>query len=100
MANQAAFNPIFVDTPPFVWQPDAKGNPTRIPLKIKTMVWSGYSADTDTVTVTDAYGNVIWEGFGYAQNFQQESPNIGWVQGLQVPTLTAGKLQIYLDFKA
>jgi hypothetical protein len=100
MANQSAFNPIYVDTAPFVWQPNAKGDPTRIPLKIKTIVWSGYAAATDTASVQDAYGNVIWNASGYAADFQQESPGIGWVQGLQVPTLTSGKLQIYLDFKA
>lgn len=99
MANQAAFNPIYVDTAPFVWQPNSAGKPSIIPLKIKTIVWSGYAASTDTAVVEDGRGNIVWSAAGYAADFQQESPNIGWIQGLQVTSLTSGKLQIYLDFK-
>lgn len=99
MANQSAFNPIYVDTAPFVWQPNADGQPSLIPLKIKTIVWSGYAAAADTAVVADAYGNIVWSASGYAADFQQESPNIGWINGLQVTNLSSGKLQIYLDFK-
>ena len=99
MANQSAFNPIYIDTAPFVWQPNASGLPTKIPLKIKTMVWSGYAAAADTATVEDGFGNIVWAASGYAADFQQESPGIGWVNGLQVTSLTSGHLQIYLDFK-
>lgn len=97
MANQSAFNPIYVDTPPFVWQPRVNGTPTVIPMKIKTILWSGYGADTDTLVVLDAYGDPVWKAFGYAANFQQESPHVGWVQGLQVTVLTSGEVFIYLD---
>ena len=97
--NQSAFNPIYVDTAPFVWQPDASGKATRIPLKIETIVWSGYAAATDTAIVEDSYGNIIWSAAGYAADFQQESFKIGWVNGLQVTNLTSGHLQISLSFK-
>lgn len=100
MANQSAFNPIYVDTAPFVWQPNAAGLPTVIPLKIKTIVWSGYTANANKAVVQNAYGNMVWNAFGYAADFQQESPNIGWINGLQVTELDEGVLQIYLDFKA
>ena len=97
--NQAALNPIYVDTAPFVWQPNAAGKPTIIPLRIKTILWSGYGASTDKAVVKDGYGNFIWNASGYAADFQQESPNIGDVSGLQVTELTSGVLQIYLSFK-
>ncbi len=99
MPNKASWNPIYIDTSPFVWQPDALGNPTIIPIRIKTIVWSGYGAATDKAVVKDARGNFIWNASGYAADFQQESPNIGDVNGLQVTQLTAGVLQIYLSFK-
>jgi hypothetical protein len=100
MPNQSAFNPITVTSAPFVWQPNSAGQPSIIPLKIKTIVWSGYTAAANKATVLDGYGNTVWAATGYAADFQQESPNIGWVQGLQVTELDAGTLQIYLDFKA
>jgi hypothetical protein len=99
MANKSSFNPIFVDTAPFTWQPNAAGQATVIPLKIKTIVWSGQAAAGDTAMVLDGKGNVIWDPSAYNTDFQQESPNIGWVNGLQVTQLSSGKLQIYLDFK-
>jgi hypothetical protein len=99
MANQSAFNPIYVDTAPFVWQPNGAGLPSTTPLRIETMVWSGYTAAANKAVVKDAYGNIIWNAAGYAADFQQESPKIGWVNGLQVTELDEGVLQIYLGFK-
>jgi hypothetical protein len=100
MANKFSFNPMYVDTLPAVWQPNAAGKATRIPLKIKTIVWSGQAAAGDVCLIQDAYGNTIWNAEAYNTDFQQESPNIGWVQGFQVVTLASGHLQVYLDFKA
>lgn len=99
MANQSAFNPVYVDTAPFVWQPNAKGLPNIGPLRIKTLVWSGQATAGDEVMVLDARGNLIWNARAYNTDFQQESPHIGWVQGLQVTQLDSGFLQIYLEFK-
>lgn len=99
MANQAAFNPIYVDTAPFVWNPNAAGLPGVTPLRIKTIVWAGYTANANKAVIKDAYGNFIWNASGYAADFQQESPHIGWVNGLQVTELDEGSLQIYLEFK-
>lgn len=99
MANQAAFNPLYIDTAPWVWQPNAKGLPTVIPLKIETIVWSGQAAAGDNAVVLDGLGNEVWNALAYNTDFQQESPKIGWVNGLQVPTLASGHLQIYLSFK-
>lgn len=99
MANQWGFNPLYIDTLPAVWQPNAKGQATIIPMKIKTIVWSGQANPGDQAEVQDAYGNIVWNALAYNTDFQQESPNIGWVQGLQVTILTSGHLQIYLDFK-
>ncbi len=100
MANQSAFNPIYIDTAPFAWQPNSKGLPTIIPLKIETIVWSGQAAAGDVATVLDAYGHEVWNAEAYNTDFQQESPKIGWINGLQVTRLDSGHLQIYLSFKA
>lgn len=100
MANNAAVNPIYIDTAPWVWQPNAAGLPTVVPVRIKTIVWSGYTANDQKAVVKDAYGNIVWNAFGYAAEFQQESPHIGWTfGGLQVTELDAGVLQFYLEFK-
>lgn len=99
MPNQSAFNPITITEAPFVWQPNAAGLPTVTPLKIRSFVWSGYTAAADTAVVEDAYGNVIWAAYGYAADFQQDFSPDGWFNGLQVTQLSAGTLQIYLSFK-
>lgn len=99
LPNQSAFNPISVTSAPFVWQPNAAGQPTITPIRIRSFVWSGYTADTDTVVVEDAYGNTIWSGAGYAADFQQDFSPDGWFNGLQVTQLSAGTLQIYLGPK-
>jgi hypothetical protein len=99
MANQAAFNPLYVDTAPFVFNPNAAGKPGVTPLKIETIVWSGYTANANKAVVKDAHGNFIWNASGYAADFQQESPKIGWVNGLQVTELDEGNLTIHLAFK-
>lgn len=97
--NQSAFNPISVTEAPFVWQPNSAGKPSIIPIRIRSFVWSGYTAGTDEVVVEDAYGNTIWNGAGYAADFQQDFSPDGWFNGLQVTKITAGTLQIYLSFK-
>jgi hypothetical protein len=99
MANNAAWNPVYVDTAPFVWNPNAAGLPGIIPLRIETIVWSGYTANANKAVIKDANGHMIWNASGYAADFQQESPKIGWVNGLQVTELDEGVLQIYLGFK-
>jgi hypothetical protein len=100
MANQASWNPLYIDTVPFVWQPNSQGNPNVCPLKIESIVWSGQAAAGDVVTVLDAYGHEIWNAEAYNTDFQQESSKIGWVNGLQVTRLDSGHLQFYLSFKA
>ena len=98
MANQTAFNPVYVDTAPYVWQPNAAGLPTLIPLKITKIVWTKQVSTGDHATLKDAYGNLIWDAEAYQANFEQETQP-GWVNGLQVTRLDSGALQIYLAMK-
>jgi hypothetical protein len=100
MANKFSRNPLYIDTAPAVWQPNVAGQATVIPLKIKTIVWSGQAAAGDEAMVVDSAGNLIWNARAYNTDFQQESPNVGWINGLQVTRLDSGFLQIYLDYRA
>lgn len=95
MANQAAFNPIFVDTAPFVWQPNAAGAATIIPMKVFKIVWTKQVSTGDKATVTDAYGNQVWDAEAYQANFEQCTCP-GFINGLQVTRLDSGVLQIYI----
>ena len=95
MVNQAAFNPIYVDTAPFVWQPNAASQPTLIPVKLFKIIWTKMVSTGDHATIKDAYGNLIWDAEAYEANFEQATCP-GFVNGFQVTRLDSGVLQIYL----
>ena len=65
-------------------------------IKVEQIEFSSYSVDTDTVSIQDKNGRIIWEGNGASDLQTVRSGKIGWVDGLKVPTLTAGKIIVYL----
>lgn len=92
MANKLAQNPMYVDTPSNV--PIVNGA-----YKIKHIEFVGYAADTDSAIVTNLNGNVITELLGASAGGDGvvRTGNIGWVDGIIVPTLTAGAVLIFFD---
>lgn len=94
MANQFATRQWFIDTP---FSTPAQLPQSGAPLKIQQFEFMGYGVVTDEVIVEDRNGNVIWEGHGEAALNTVRSGKVGNVNGLTVPTLTAGQLIVYIE---
>jgi hypothetical protein len=90
MANQLSEIP---------WAVDTAGGTVLYSSLIKVAQFSflDYAAGTDTVEVQDRNGNLVWKGNGTADLNPIDSGPIGWIDGLKVPTLSAGKLLIYVE---
>jgi len=66
-------------------------------VKVKEIEFTQYAADADEFSVTDRNGRIVWEGNGRSDLSPFRSGSVGWVDGIIVPTLTAGaELLIYL----
>jgi hypothetical protein len=90
MANILTANPWVVDT--------ASATPIfKTYAKLRHIEFNSYAVDADNCVVTDQNGVTIWVGNGNAALEAERSGNIGWVNGVIVPTLTAGKILIYID---
>ena len=92
MANYLSKNPIKVDT----------ANATDLvaprPCKVNHMEWVEYSNAAHTVVVKDASGNLVWAGLGNSAKTNITAEHeIGWVDGLVVPTIGSGNLLIFLE---
>lgn len=89
MANDLTGRPWVVDTPgaTVLW---------RSWIKAENIEFSGYAADTDTAVVQDMHGKEVAQFNGAADLSPQFSSKLGWFQGLIVPTLTAGKIKIFI----
>jgi hypothetical protein len=92
MANQLAQNPMYIDTPspyPVV----------KTAYKIHHIEYVGFGSATDTVVVQNANGRMITELMGEAAGGYTavRTGNVGWVDGIMVPTLTAGAVLIFFE---
>lgn len=92
MANKLAQNPMYVDTP----------SPTPLvtgSYKIRHIEYVGFADDTDSAIVTNLNGNVITEMVGASAGGDGvvRTGNVGWVDGIVVPTLTAGAVLIFFE---
>jgi hypothetical protein len=92
VANQLAQNPMVIDTP----------SPTPIvkgAYKLKHIEFVGFAASTDTCIVEKANGTVITEMVGASAGGDGvvRTGNIGWVDGIIVPTLTSGLCLIFFE---
>ena len=92
MANKLAQNPMYIDTPSSTPIVTTK-------YKLKHIEFVGYGADTDSAIVTNQNGNTITELLGSSAGGDGvvRTGNIGWVDGIVVPTLTAGAVLIFVD---
>lgn len=91
MANDISGNPLIIDTAAAtnVWPQG--GN-----LNVRHFEFVDYAAGTDNVIVTDRNGRRVWSANGTADLDNIISQEIGWIRGLIVPTLSSGKLYVYL----
>lgn len=92
MANKLAQNPMNVDTPSP--NPIVTGS-----YKIRHIEFVGFAADTDSAIVTNKNGDIITELLGAAAGGDGvvRTGTIGWVDGIVVPTLTAGIVLIFFE---
>lgn len=90
MANNLTGMTLFIDTP------FATGFTLQWQFRIKHIIWSEQVAAGDELIIKDRAGRTILQTKATAANAQQVVNIEDWVDGLQVPTLGSGKVQIYL----
>lgn len=90
MANLLAQNPMNIDTP-------GPGVIIKTKYKLKHIEYVGYASATDKAIVTNAAGYIIAELTGAADLEEVRTSNIGWVDGIAVPTLTSGVVLIFVE---
>lgn len=94
MANDFSANPWSIDT--VFATPIAKNHITNNMIYIKSITWSDMAA-AGQVIVQDRNGKLIQDSISVTANTTVIMNNPGWVEGLQVPTLTSGKLSIVVS---
>lgn len=94
MANDITKYPLVIDTA-------GAGAILTTPFRIKKIRWVNGTTAGHTAIVQDQNGNLFWESIASGANYVEESDfthdesqrNI--INGLKVPTLGSGKLEIY-----
>ena len=94
MANDFSANPWSVDT--VFATPIAKNHITNNQIYIKSITWSDMAAGAQVI-VQDRNSKPIQDSISVTANTTVIMNNPGWVLGLQVPTLTSGKLSIVIS---
>jgi len=91
MANSLGTRPIVLDTP---------GATSLIShrVKIVSLTFIDYTADTDSFTLNDKDGNLIATGNGESDLSPVELMINSWVDGIQLASITAGaRLILYVE---
>lgn len=78
------------------WSVDTAALLTPLPVKIGTIIFTGLVAG-DTAVLTDAAGRPVWNGLIGTELEAENSPKIGWAQGLRLVSITNGSLIIYTE---
>jgi hypothetical protein len=66
------------------------------PVFVEQIEFYDYAVDTDTCTLTDRNGVVVWKGNGASDLQTVRSGKIGWVLGLKLTVKTAGNVFVYI----
>ena len=93
MANDFSANPWSLDTVSTAvvttfWSTQAK---------ISHAEFIDYNADTDVAELQDVNGKSIWKANGASDLRPIVSGKIGWVRGIKLTSITAGKVRVYLE---
>lgn len=94
MANDFTANPWSIDT--VFATPIAKNHITNNMIYIKSITWSDQAAGA-SLLIQDRNNKIIQDAISAAANTPVIINNPGWVEGLQVPTLSSGKLSIVIS---
>lgn len=90
MANSLTGRQWFLDTPgaTVLWQGNAK---------IKNVIFSNYTGAADVAVLTDVSGRVVCSLSGNADFAPIVANDVGWVDGLIMPTLTTGNVIVTVE---
>lgn len=88
MANRLGVNPMVIDTPGAAILFSSN-------IEIIQLEFIDYGLDTDQITVQDRFGNLVWRANGASDLRPIVSGRLGLINGLAVPTLSAGKLFVW-----
>jgi len=89
VANQLASLPWVIDT--------ASANVLFTgKIFVRHFEFAGYAAGTDTVVVQDINSRPVWQADGKTDLDPVLSYKVGWIKGIKVPTLSSGKLYVYI----
>lgn len=86
MANQLDVNPWIIDT--------VMANPYKAYVHIRDIYWTDQVNVGDRLVVKDQNGRIIIDSTCDAINDLQRFGKFDWVNGLQVTTLTSGKVTV------
>lgn len=93
MANDYSTNPWILDT--VTAAPDF---PFKSTIYVDHFEWVDYAADTDTVTLTNGAGKLVWKANGASDLSEVRSGHVGAISGgVFMSQLTgAGKIRVFL----
>lgn len=94
MANDFSANPWTIDT--VFATPIARNHITNNMIYIKSITWSDMAAGA-TLLIQDRNSKIIQDAVSAQANVPIIINNPGWVEGLQVPTLSSGKLSVIVS---
>lgn len=94
MANDFSANPWSIDT--VFATPIAKNHITNCMIFIKSITWSDQAA-ADRLIIQDRNGKIIQDSITPTANTAIILNNPGWVNGIQVTSLGAGKVSIVVS---
>lgn len=89
MGNSVGTRPIVLDT--------ASPTPVRKGwVHILSIDYDEYGADADNAVLNNQDGITVWAPNGKADLSPVHVTSLGWVKGLQLDSITAGVLRIYI----
>lgn len=66
-------------------------------IKVRHFEFAAYAAATDTVSLGDRTGRVVWNASGTTDKQEVRSGTVGWINGLQELTHTNGTVLVYIE---
>ena len=81
-----------------LWELDTVGATpqTTVPIKVKSVRWTGATTAGHVATLTDSKGNILWTSVASGANYvEAEIIERWWLSGFSVYVLQSGK--IYLN---
>ncbi len=88
MGNVLTGRQLYADTAGVLWQTQ---------VKVGTIIFSGGIVMGDTAVLNDRLGRPVWRGVIGSELEPENSPKIGWCEGLTLASITNGNVIIYIE---